>query len=186
MTTPEEPGQPQFGEPQPPQYGQPQPPAYGTPPPPPPGYGAPPPGSTAPGQYGAPPPGFGGPQLADWGSRVVGGLVDYFGPAIVADLVYFAINRAFGALLLLLTGVWGLYNGYLQGQTGQSYGKRVAGTRLVSESTGQTIGGGLGVARALAHIVDGIPCYLGFLWPLWDAKKQTFADKIVSTLVLKV
>jgi hypothetical protein len=26
--------------------------------------------------------------------------------------------------------------------------------------------------------------YLGYLWPLWDAKRQTFADKICSTVVL--
>jgi hypothetical protein len=26
--------------------------------------------------------------------------------------------------------------------------------------------------------------YLGYLWPLWDAKRQTFADEICSTVVL--
>jgi uncharacterized RDD family membrane protein YckC len=25
---------------------------------------------------------------------------------------------------------------------------------------------------------------LGYLWPLWDDKRQTFADKICSTVVL--
>ena len=37
--------------------------------------------------------------------------------------------------------------------------------------------------RSLAHIVDGF-CYIGYLWPIWDAKNQTFADKIMSTVVI--
>ena len=59
------------------------------------------------------------------------------------------------------------------------------GTYLVRESDGQFIGGGLSFARQIVHIVDGFPCMLGYLWPLWDAKKQTFADKIMGTVVVK-
>jgi hypothetical protein len=55
----------------------------------------------------------------------------------------------------------------------------------VLEATGQPVGGGLGIGRYFLHIVDSIPCYIGYLWPLWDAKKQTFADKLVKTLVVK-
>jgi uncharacterized RDD family membrane protein YckC len=42
----------------------------------------------------------------------------------------------------------------------------------------------LAIGRSFVHIIDGIPCYLGYLWPLWDAKKQTFADKIMGTVVV--
>ncbi len=42
----------------------------------------------------------------------------------------------------------------------------------------------MALVRDLVHIVDGF-FYLGYLWPLWDAKKQTFADKILTTLVVK-
>ena len=28
--------------------------------------------------------------------------------------------------------------------------------------------------------------YLGYLWPLWDDKRQTFADKILSTVVVEM
>jgi hypothetical protein len=62
----------------------------------------------------------------------------------------------------------------------------MAGTKLVSATTGQSIGGGMGFGRAVVHILDGLPCYLGYLWPLWDSKRQTFADKIIGTYVLKV
>jgi hypothetical protein len=37
----------------------------------------------------------------------------------------------------------------------------------------------------LAHILDSLPCYLGYLWPLWDAKRQTFADKVMGTVVIE-
>ena len=157
---------------------------YGTQPPA--GYGAQQPGAG----YGAPGPGYPmptGPALtyADWPKRALSGLIDFFGPFIVAELIYFG-NRGLGILLYLVALAWAIYNAYLGGQTGQSYGKKIAGTRLVSEATGQPIGGGLGIGRYFVHIVDGIPCYLGFLWPLWDAKRQTFADKLLKTAVVPV
>jgi uncharacterized RDD family membrane protein YckC len=68
-------------------------------------------------------------------------------------------------------------------RTSQSWGKKVLGTRLVRESDGQPIGAGMAFLRDLAHIVDGF-LYLGYLWPLWDPKRQTFAGKICSTVVL--
>jgi hypothetical protein len=32
------------------------------------------------------------------------------------------------------------------------------------------------------HWVDQMACYVGYLWPLWDNKRQTFADKIMGTV----
>lgn len=43
----------------------------------------------------------------------------------------------------------------------------------------------MAVVRGIAHVLDALPILLGFLWPLWDAKKQTFADKVCGTLVIK-
>jgi uncharacterized RDD family membrane protein YckC len=211
-TPPEPPEQPEgipTGDPTPPP---PPPPAPPTPPPPPatpaggaaPGYGAPygDPTQPAPGYgqppYGAPagqPPGYGAPgygappanpgAYADWGKRAYSALIDSVGPFIVAAIFY-AINRPLGAIVWLAAIAWSLYNAYQAGQTGQSYGKRIAGTRLLSEVTGQPIGGGLGIGRYFVHIVDSIPCYLGYLWPIWDGKRQTFADKLLKTVVVPV
>ena len=147
-----------------------------TPPPPPPGYGPPPPG------YGAPPPGAAG-ELASWGLRVQSALIDVVVPFIVADVIYY-ISHVLGALVWLAAIAWALYNAYLGGETGQSTGKKMAGTKLINMQTGQPIGGGMGIARYFVHILDGF-CLLGYLWPLWDAQKQTFADKILSTVVVK-
>ena len=54
----------------------------------------------------------------------------------------------------------------------------------MGEATGQPIGFTNGVIRQLAHIVDSIICYIGYLFPLWDGKRQTLADKIMTTVCL--
>src|SRR4051812_7249572 len=178
MTTPEDPfATPDQPGAQPPPYGQ-QPGAPG----PQPGYG--PPAGQAP--YGQPmAQGWQGPPLATWGLRVQSSFIDYFGLALLGGLVRVFISGVLGGLISLAAVGWGIYNAYQQGETGQSYGKKIAGTRLLREQDGQVLGGGLGIGRFFIHILDAIPCYLGFLWPLWDAKKQTFADKIVKSVVIK-
>ncbi len=55
---------------------------------------------------------------------------------------------------------------------------------LASEQTGQPIGVLMAFVRDICHFVDGVICYIGFLFPLWDAKRQTIADKIVGTVVI--
>ena len=69
-------------------------------------------------------------------------------------------------------------------QKGRKPGEAGAPQRLISERTGEPIGGGLAFARDICHILDSLACYIGWLFPLWDAKRQTFADKIVSTVVV--
>ena len=78
--------------------------------------------------------------------------------------------------------VWNF--GYRQGTTGSSIGKSVLGFRVVSENTGEPIGFGLSVLRAIAHAVDAAIFYVGYLFPLWDAKRQTLADKMLATVCL--
>ena len=205
-------GQPQQPPQQPPPpanpYGQPQPP---TPPPyvPPPAgygqqaYGQPAYGQPAYGQPGYGQPGYGAPtaggNYAHWGSRVGAYLIDaLIGGAISAipiiiGAVMIASDSdaviAVGVVLYIVGALAGLaffiWNVCMkQGSTGYTIGKGVVGIKLISESTGQPVGAGSAFVRALAHIVDGIPCYIGYLWPLWDDKRQTFADKIMSTVVI--
>jgi uncharacterized RDD family membrane protein YckC len=63
---------------------------------------------------------------------------------------------------------------------------RTIGLKCINQNTGQTIGPGLGIVRSLAHVIDNIICYVGWLFPLWDQKRQTLADKIMSTVVIRV
>ncbi|MFE6888890.1 RDD family protein [Streptomyces sp. NPDC057694] len=185
-------GQPGYGYPQAPQGVPPQ--GYGYPQQPGQPYG----GYPQQGGYGVGPGQPGGPQLAHWGLRVASYLLD--GLLIgIPYLLVFAIflapldpgeSPASGAVVAILVAVlyaigMGFYQVYLEGKTGQTIGKKAVGIRTLREIDGQPIGFGLAFGRKLCHIVDGMACYIGYLWPLWDAKKQTFADKICSTLVIK-
>jgi uncharacterized RDD family membrane protein YckC len=59
------------------------------------------------------------------------------------------------------------------------------GIRLVNQQ-GDLIGSGAGIGRKFAHIVDSIVCGLGYLLPIVDSKRQTIADKIMTTFVVTV
>ena len=85
-------------------------------------------------------------------------------------------------LLILGYAIWNW--GYKQGTTGSSIGKGVMKFKVVSEETGQPIGFGMSVVRQIAHFVDSIICGIGYLFPIWDAKRQTLADKIMKTVCL--
>nr|WP_246336416.1 RDD family protein [Flexivirga oryzae] len=99
-----------------------------------------------------------------------------------------SISPAFVLLMLLgFVVMFGLliWNRWIKGGKGQSIGKKALGITLVSEQTLAPIGGGKAFLRDLAHMLDSFLCDLGYLWPLWDSKRQTFSDKIVGTLVVQ-
>ncbi|MEU6353956.1 RDD family protein [Streptomyces sp. NPDC047072] len=199
--------QPGYGYPQqqPPQqpYGYPQQAPQGVPPQQP-GYGYPQaPGGypQAPGGYPQAPqvpaaaygypqqPGYGGqPPYANWGQRFLGTLVD--GLIIMIPYVLILVDMSaqtgilaiLGLLGVIGVGIWLLV---MEGRTGQTIGKKALGIRLVREIDGQPLGVGMAFVRRLAHFLDSFACYLGWLWPAWDAKRQTFADKVCSTIVIR-
>ena len=96
--------------------------------------------------------------------------------------VILLILSLISAVLSLAYFVWNYC--LKQGKTGYTVGKGVMGIKLVKAETGQPIGAGMAFVRYIAHILDAIPCGIGYLWPLWDAKRQTFADKAVGTYVI--
>ena len=145
----------------------------------------------APPGYGAP-VGYGPPAVtyASWIQRVGALIIDYL-TILPFTILASVLGRGDNGLNLFyfiftLIGLvlWGYNRWFQAGKTGQSWGRKALGIRLVGEQTGQPIGAGMAFLRDLAHILDGLPCYIGYLWPLWDQKKQTFADKIVKTLVV--
>jgi uncharacterized RDD family membrane protein YckC len=127
-------------------------------------------------------------QLADWGTRALGLIID-----VVLNLVIlipaFVIALAFrpilflGVLASLALSIWLAVQ---VGQSGQTPGMRLVGVKCLGEATGAPIGAGMGIVRAIVHVVDNLICYLGWLFPLWDRKRQTLADKIMSTVVVVV
>jgi len=181
---PQAPQAPQAPQYQPPpgavQYPQ-QPP--GAPPP----YAQPPAGAPA-----GPPVSRQGQPLADWGTRALGWLVDFaivLPVAIVAGIFEYIVPFLGYLFDLVVFAVWVLFALQI-GDTGQSPGMRLIGLKCISakedQTNGQNIGGGLGVVRLLACFVNSIICYVGWLFPLWDSRRQTVADKIMTTEVIIV
>lgn len=159
--------------------------APGDQPTPPPGYGAPDPSTPAYGApaYGAPAGAWGtAPAYAPWGVRVVAALIDV-AIIIAAQIVVSAASYDLAQLVALGIEV---YFAYLVGTRGQSPGKQVMKIKIVRDADGQLLGFGTAVLRWLAHLVDVFTLGLGFLWPLWDKKRQTFADKIVGSVSVRV
>ena len=151
--------------------------------------------------------------MASWGRRAAARLIDslvyliaylpyFIGLAVLLDaspnlsvlgpdpaaaasvdlgtLVLSALLMLLGSVLGLVAFIWNRC--IQQGRTGQSLGKSVLKLYLVSARTGNPIGAGNAFLRELAHVLDGF-FYIGYLWPLWDAQKQTFADKVCGTVV---
>ncbi|MGH3350375.1 MAG: RDD family protein [Nocardioides sp.] len=183
------------------------------PPPPAPGYGAAPAGyGAAPSAYGATPPyaSWG----ARVGAAIIDGLLGavsmipfyvgyglFIGGAAAGSSEYDAETGMYttgepnGALMaiggilafvgffVLLAFLFWNY-GLKQGKTGYTIGKGVLGIKVVKEADGQVLGTWFSIGRFFVHYLDQLACYIGYLWPLWDEKRQTFADKILSTIVI--
>jgi uncharacterized RDD family membrane protein YckC len=95
------------------------------------------------------------------------------------------------ALVVLAAAVAVANHGWLQGVTGQSVGKRMAGVWLVSLADGRPVGVGKAMLRTAARVglvLAGsatVPVHLlSWLWPLWDAKRQTWEDKVIDATVI--
>ena len=72
------------------------------------------------------------------------------------------------------------------GRTGQTWGRKIAGVKVVTVATGEPIGIGKAIGRQLLEGILGQVCLLNYLWMLWDKEKQTWHDKIMNTTVVKV
>lgn len=70
-----------------------------------------------------------------------------------------------------------------QGATGRTIGKSIIGISTVGDLSGRAIGGTDIFLRQLVHLLDLISI-VGFLWPLWDPRRETFADKICGSRVI--
>ncbi|MCH9766518.1 MAG: RDD family protein [Actinomycetia bacterium] len=193
-------------------YPPPPPPGGGFPPPPQQGGFPPQQGGFAQ-QMGMPGPGLPKESYTPWTTRVLAWVLDFI-PVLIVQGIAWAIlvgtqetvcitdtseyslgefcasgastfgqvSIIFATIVILAYVVWNF--GYRQGTTGSSIGKSIMKFKVVSEKTWQPIGFGLSIVRQLAHIIDGAICYIGYLFPLWDAKRQTIADKIMNTVCL--
>jgi uncharacterized RDD family membrane protein YckC len=122
-----------------------------------------------------------GPR-ASFGRRLVAYLIDAILLGVIYGIVAAASDPTVGSLVSLVVGI--AYFAYFEGGArGQTIGKMALG---IDANTGGSIGYGRGVARYLGRILSGIVCFLGYLWMLWDKEKQTWHDKIATSVVVPV
>ena len=197
-TTP--PMQPPGGPPpyQPPPY---QPPPYQQPPYQQPGgvppYQQPYAPQGAPGyQYGAP---VAAVAYAGFWRRFLAWLIDVIILGIVGGILASVLglgsgsagggsaNYSFGTGGSLLNLVLGLlyFTLMIALVNGKTVGAMALGIRVVPADGSGSVSIGKALVRAIVGYVSGIVLFLGFLWMLWDANKQTWHDKAAGTYVVK-
>jgi uncharacterized RDD family membrane protein YckC len=131
-----------------------------------------------------------GDRLATWWQRVGAHLIDWL-PLIPGIIIWETGSgkrlSAIVAIGVLVTVAPWLYNRwYQQGRTGQSWGKRATGLKLIAMSDKEPTGIWMTAIRDIAHLLDFIVLYLGFFLPILDARRQTLADKAMKTVVISL
>jgi Mce-associated membrane protein len=147
------------------------------------------------------PPSLGVPRdlTASWIRRVVALLLDQaligaaaFLTAAVVPVSVPSILPAFGApeptaalwtdsrLMIVLVVVLLAMQAYL----GSTPGKLVMGIAVVRAVDGRPVGMIRTLLRLVAHVLDGI-LMIGYLRPLWNLERKTFADSLAGTAVLR-
>ena len=152
--------------------GSPQPLPYESPQP---GYGV-----------GAPPPvysgGPSGPRAGFW-IRFVASLVDSILLGMLNSLLRLAVPDPLALLAGIAIGF--AYFGYFEGgPAGQTLGKLLLDIRVVRSADGGPLGWSTALLRYLCSFLSAIPFGLGYFWMLWDEEKQTWHDKLSSTVVV--
>jgi len=109
--------------------------------------------------------------------------------ALLVDWVLVWLSFTF--ILTFLTGTGmvvavfapGVYF-WLGNSLGGTFGKRISGLAVVDEA-GNPPGLARGLVRYLVSIVSAVAVYVGYLWMIWDGKKQTWHDKAAGTYVVR-
>jgi uncharacterized RDD family membrane protein YckC len=143
--------------------------------------------------------------LADLGSRIVAGIVDYIIIVIIAGiLAIFALvpwvisaplmMGRFGAaslgglfgILGLMWLLWLIYFTYFEGTSGQTIGKRLMHIRVIKED-GSRCDIGSALVRNILRIVDHLPFLyiLGIILIAATEKRQRLGDMLGRTIVIK-
>ena len=207
-------GPPPYGPPPypygPPPYGQ---PPYGPPPysygPPPYPYGPPPPSAyngygyqqpyQQPYQYGY---GQGFQEagaLAGIGARFLASLIDGIFTSVIAGIVFIfylflffwssnrinifnSTNFIFYAIFFILPALYYAVSfHYLK----RSLGQKVMNIRYVKASTGQPVDMTFFlVYKVIGYAINGFVCYLGWIWALFDPRKQTWGQKMMDIVTV--
>ena len=123
-----------------------------------------------------------------------------FGAAIIDTIVvwlisfvlsYFPLVHIFGYRFAFVPSIfwfpiaW-LYYWLFTGLKGQTLGKMAVSIKVV-DARGDKLGLGIAAMReVLGKTISAVVFCLGFLWIIWDGRKQGWHDKIAKTYVVRV
>lgn len=126
-------------------------------------------------------------KYASFGSRFLAILLDsliVIAASFVLTQVFSAVKLAAVAPLFQLVLSFG-YSVWYQQKYGQTIGKKVLKIKVV-DSSGKTPSLMTFFLReVIGKFVSSLILGIGYLWMLWDGKKQTLHDKIASTYVVQ-
>ncbi len=94
------------------------------------------------------------------------------------------IGIGLAALLVFILALWN--DVYLPATRGYSLGKKMLGLRIYTVDGRSPIGMDKAVVRFLGRIPSGMCLCLGYLWALFDERRQTWHDKFAGTVVFRV
>ena len=122
-----------------------------------------------------------GPR-ATFGQRLVAAIIDGVIVGVVNIILFGALKTAGSGLGSLLGLAYAIY--FEGSPSGQTIGKRAMSIRIVDADNGGPIGYGRAFVRYIGKIISAIPCGLGYFWMLWDPNKQTWHDKMATSVVV--
>jgi uncharacterized RDD family membrane protein YckC len=127
---------------------------------------------------------LGGEPAGFW-RRFGAALIDGILLGVVTTILRIVLHNAGSGLGFLIS--LGYFT-YFHGNTGQTPGDAALGIRVVDvrDNVGQPIGYGRAFVRWLVSILSGLAILLGYLWMLWDPRKQTWHDKAAGSVPVRI
>ncbi|MCI0455102.1 MAG: RDD family protein [Candidatus Dadabacteria bacterium] len=87
-------------------------------------------------------------------------------------------------LFFILFSLSTTYFLFLQGFSGKTIGKMIFGIRVIRKD-GESIGFWDALIRWLGYFISMLFIFIGFIWALFDPKRQAWHDKFAETYVVK-
>jgi len=108
--------------------------------------------------------------------RLIAAIID----GIIVGIPLSFVTRA-GLIRYLIPTAYAVF---MLGKYGATIGKMIFKIKVVKEN-GSSLTYSDALVRELSKILSAFIILLGYLWMLWDDKKQTWHDKIAKTEVVK-
>ncbi|MCM8785786.1 MAG: RDD family protein [Candidatus Omnitrophica bacterium] len=111
----------------------------------------------------------------------------YSGKFDFSEAIYIIIKTFIFLIIFFL--IFSLYKTLIVGKFGASLGKMIVGIKIVDENCNKiyfkTAFIREVIVKQIIYPIFFFISFLGYLWAIWDKRKQTWHDKIARTIVIK-